>query len=485
MATEAAEKAAAKQAAEESAVQAKKAAEEAAAKKLAVPKPRRKPVMNYTTDMYAMCSQCLWNTKETTIMMKTGQPFSVFVTTGDIGDMWIRDSAAQVHPYVYLAKENPDLMELVKGVVKTQAFFTLHDPYSNSYTDFWREKSSLSGHFQSLRRGGYVATGNYEMDSGCYMFRLMYEVWKVAGADAFLVAEQDLLRKAAHAMLDVWKVEQNHERDSPYRYPELARDGKGTLTNYTGMSWTGFRPSDDACLYGYLVPSNIFAIKALAELVEIATDLWSDGQLADKARSLRRDYVKGVDQFGTFDHPTHGRVYCYEVDGLGNCNLMDDANIPSLLSLPYLDPTGTSFDAQVYANTRKLILSSINPYYFTGRAAHGIGSAHTPNRYVWPMAIIMEAITEPDDKHFEEMVQMVVATAAGNRFMHEGFDVDNPGTFSRPWFAWANSLFAELMFVATGKWCDQRNPLPAGSDPRMGGMLSMQGWWLAERGQGR
>lgn len=272
-----------------------------------------------------------------------------------------------------------------------------------------------------------------------------------------------MLVKASQAVLAMWKVEQNHEERSKYRYPELSRDGMGSKTAYTGMTWTGFRPSDDPCQYHYLVPSNIFAIKALGELAEIADELWHDQGVKKTAVALQREIRDGIQQHALHEHPKFGTVYCYEVDGLGGCTLMDDANVPSLLALPYIDPEAISFDWAVYNNTRRLILSPANPYYFEGSAASGISSPHMlRGETVWPMALVMQALTSDDDDEKRKLVNVLAQTTGGTNFMHESFNVNDPRTFTRPWFAWANALFAELLFHVTGRWCTDRVP---GADP--------------------
>lgn len=168
----------------------------------------------------------------------------------------------------------------------------------------------------------------------------------------------------------------------------LAREGKGTLTAYTGMTWSGFRPSDDACEYGYLVPANMFAVVVLEYVCEIAREILRDQELELKARRLSEQINEGIRQYGIVDHPEFGSVYAYEVDGRGQVNLMDDANVPSLLSIPYLGYVCT--EDPIYKNTRKLILSSNNPYFFAGKEASGIGSPHTPSRYIWPIALAIQ-----------------------------------------------------------------------------------------------
>ena len=205
------------------------------------------------------------------------------------------------------------------------------------------------------------------------------------------------------------------------------------------MLWCGFRPSDDACTYGYLIPANLFAAEALNYVKEIA-DAYGDATLAEQAAQMRKEILAGVEKYGMVDHETFGKIYAYEVDGLGNVNLMDDANVPSLLSLPWLRCLDAS--DEVYQNTRKFVLSKENPFYYEGTAAKGIGSPHTPPSYVWHIALSMQGLTSVDDAEKNELLKLLLSTDAGTGYMHEGFDCNDPYQFTRDWFAWSNSLFA-------------------------------------------
>ncbi|HWE63196.1 MAG TPA: glycoside hydrolase family 125 protein, partial [Chloroflexota bacterium] len=230
----------------------------------------------------------------------------------------------------------------------------------------------------------------------------------------------------------------------------LQRDGRGTPTAYTGMVWSGFRPSDDACTYGYLIPANMFAVIALGYLAEIARTVYADPDMAARAEQLRAQIDRGIQAHGIVEHPRYGPIYAYEVDGYGNYSLMDDANVPSLLSIPYLGYRPAT--DEVYLNTRRFVLSRDNPYYFEGRYARGIGSPHTPPGYIWPIALAMQGLTAVDRAEQDELVRMLVETTAGTNYMHESFDPDDPAQFTRPWFAWANSLFGEFIVAwATGR----------------------------------
>ena len=254
---------------------------------------------------------------------------------------------------------------------------------------------------------------------------------------------------ALRRVVEVLRCEQRHE-DSDYRFirtdcppsDTLTHEGMGEPVACTGMTWSGFRPSDDACQYGYLVPSNLFAVRVLRGAEKLAK-LMNDDALAAEAAALGREIAAGVEAFAKVNDPLFGEIYAYEVDGLGHANLMDDANVPSLLALPYLEVCDRN--DPLYLRTRAFALSHRNPYYREGALARGVGSPHTPEGYIWPIALCVQAMTSSDDAEVAAILRMLMTTHAGTSFMHESFDPDAPEKFTRPWFAWANSMFGEML----------------------------------------
>jgi meiotically up-regulated gene 157 (Mug157) protein len=218
-----------------------------------------------------------------------------------------------------------------------------------------------------------------------------------------------------------------------------------------------FRPSDDACVYPMLVPSNLFAVRALRLLAGLTG---ADGGLAREARALADDIEGAAREHAMLAHPRHGRVWAYEVDGFGNALLMDDANVPSLLALPYLGACDR--DDPVYRATRRLVLSPDNPYFFRGAAGEGIGGPHVGLDMVWPLGIVIRALTSGDDAEITHCLGTLKATHAGTGFMHEAFHKDDPARFTRAWFAWANTMFGELIVTLhQGRPHLLRRPLPS------------------------
>jgi uncharacterized protein len=371
---------------------------------------------------------------------------SVFVITGDIPAMWLRDSAAQVRPYLHLAKMDEGFSSLLAGVVKRQMQYVLLDPYANAFNE---SDNGRCHNKDKTDMTPWIWERKYELDSLCAPLELVYQLWKTTGESRHL---DETFIKAAALIVETITLEQRHDQ-SPYSFERfegppsdtLVNNGRGNPSAYTGMSWSGFRPSDDACKYNYLVPSNMFAVVALNHLCKLPLN---DEALKTKARTLAEDIRTGIETHGKIKHPRFGDIYAYETDGLGNYHLMDDANVPSLLSMPYLGYCGK--DDPTHQATRAFVLSEENPYFYTGKAAKGVGSPHTPNEYVWPIALCMQGLTADSRTEQLELLETLLATDANTGLMHESFHKDDPKKFTRPWFAWANSLFAEFVLELCG-----------------------------------
>jgi meiotically up-regulated gene 157 (Mug157) protein len=377
--------------------------------------------------------------------LTVGADGSVFVITGDIPAMWLRDSTTQLTPYLRFLADCPPLAALVAGVVRRQLACLDHDPYANAFND-----GPTGAHYDpdDVCDDPHVWEQKYEVDSLAYPVTLAHRLWRETGsAEVFDERAHRVLR----TVVDQLRAEQRHDT-SPYRFSRettiptetLARDGRGTPVAFTGMTWSAFRPSDDACTYGYNVPANLFAAQALRAVAEIAEEVWADAALAADARALSGELVDGVAAHGVVPAPggaAGARVYAYEVDGLGGVLCMDDANTPSLLSLPLVAPD--VLDHDVWRATRAFVLGPANPYWFSGTVAAGVGSPHTGPGRVWPIALAVEGLTgTPADR--ARLLQLVADTDGGTGHVHEGFDPSDPTAFSRPWFSWADSMFCEL-----------------------------------------
>ena len=388
-----------------------------------------------------LVSRCFLNTMETTV--KQLEDGSYFVITGDIPAMWLRDSAAQVRPYVQFAGEDRELQEILEGIIAKQAALVCMDPYANAFN----ESANGAGHKDDTVLNDHVWERKYEVDSLCAPLYLGYYYWKTTGIRRIFT---ESYYEMIAAIVKTFQTEQDHGKSEYYfqrhnceKTDTLPNGGRGTAVKVTGMTWSGFRPSDDCCELGYLIPSNMMAVKAMEFADEICRECYGESELAGKCRVLSGEIRRGIERYGVVEHPKYGRIYAYETDGLGRYNLMDDANSPSLLSMPYLGYCDR--EDPVYQNTRRFILSADNPYYFQGSIARGVGSPHTPEGYVWHIGIIMQALTSVNRGEIEACLDMLAKTPAGTNYMHESFDPSDPEVYSRPWFAWANTLFAELL----------------------------------------
>ncbi|MEO8725847.1 MAG: glycoside hydrolase family 125 protein [Acidobacteriaceae bacterium] len=398
------------------------------------------------TKLARMFENCYPNTLDTTVRtgVVDGKP-DTFVITGDIPAMWLRDSTAQVWPYLPLVGQDEKLRMLLRGVIHRQARYVLIDAYANAF-NYGPTGSEFDTDLTQMKPE--LHERKWEIDSLCYPVRLAHGYWKATDDASVLDGRW---RAAARLIVETFRVQQRKHGPGPYSFRRettspndtLNLDGYGNPVKPVGLIASGFRPSDDACIYPFLIPSNLFAVRSLRQLEEISRVVWNDGAFAGECSRMADEVEAAVMKYGIASHPQFGKIYAYEVDGFGNQLFIDDANVPSLMSLPYLDCVAKS-DA-VYQNTRRFVLSGANPYYFKGSAAEGVGGPHVGLRMIWPLGIIMRGLTSSDGAETARCLQMLVDTDAGTGFMHESFDQDDAKKFTRAWFAWANTLFGELV----------------------------------------
>jgi len=401
-----------------------------------------KELASYEPKLLPFFRQCYLNTLQTTVQVDDDG--TSFVITGDIPAMWLRDSTAQIRPYMPLAAEDESIRNVITGLIRRQAKYILIDPYANAFN----QEANGHGHQDDkTQMNAWIWERKYELDSLCYPVQLLNDYVKTTHDQSIF---DENIHKMLQAVVATMKTEQYHDQLSTYTFDRvgvasdtLPLGGRGTRTNFTGMVWSGFRPSDDSCKFGYLIPANMFAAVILEYLSKFAREIYHDEALAHAADQLRTEIRFGIETYGIVNHPRFGQIYAYETDGYGNYNLMDDANVPSLLSMPYLGYCAS--DAPLYQNTRAFVLSSENPYYFKGHYAQGVGSPHTPQGYVWHIGLIMQGLTSTDTTEQDALIQMLLSTTADTNFMHESFHPDDPVQFTRSWFAWANSLFGEFI----------------------------------------
>jgi meiotically up-regulated gene 157 (Mug157) protein len=350
---------------------------------------------------------------------------TAYVKTGDIPAEWLRDASAQSRPYLFFAKDDPEVSRLMRAIIARMAKYLQIDPYANAYTlDYrvWEQK--------------------FELDSLAYPTALAWSYWKTTGDASIFTPD---FSKMLDSVLATMQREQDHPRNSSYTHKELFNDGKGRPVGYTGMIWTGFRPSDDACYYNFLIPSEMFAVVALGDMAEIERDVYHNVVKAREAKALRDEVQRGIQTYGLVLVPKYGYIYAYEVDGMGHAILTDDANIPSLLSAPYIGYTGAG--DRYYDNTRRFLLSKDNPSFYQGQKARGIGSYHTPDHWVWPLALIVQGMTATTSSEKQDVLAQLLASDPGDHLLHESFNPDNPMQYTRQDFGWPNALFSEFVMT--------------------------------------
>jgi uncharacterized protein len=389
---------------------------------------------------------CFPNTLDTTVHFSesNGKP-DTFVITGDIDAMWLRDSSAQVWPYLQLAGKDPQLKKLFRGLINRQAACILIDPYANAFnpgptgSEWDKDLTDMKPELHERK---------WEIDSLCYPVRLSYHYWKETGDKTPFDAQW---ASACRTIVKTFREQQRFHDQGPYHFMRITEkptdsmpgNGYGNPVRPNGLICSAFRPSDDATVFLYLIPSNYFAVTSLRQMAEMAESLYNDAKFAGDCRQLADTVEKALAEFSASSHLSYGKILSYEIDGYGNRLMMDDANVPSLLGLPYLGCIKS--DDPLYLNTRRFVLSKDNPWYFEGKDACGNGGPHVGYNMIWPMSIIIRAMTSTDDKEITQCITWLKNTHAGTGFMHESFNKDNSSKYSRSWFAWANTLFGELI----------------------------------------
>lgn len=422
-----------------------------------------------------MFANCFPNTLDTTVhhRLDDNGVDDTFVYTGDIHAMWLRDSGAQVFPYVRLANEDPQLRRMLAGLIHRHTQCILLDPFANAFNDGPVPDGEWQKDYTAMKPE--LHERKWEIDSLCYAIRLAYEYWKETGDESVFT---DNWVKAMELVVATFRDQQRREGRGSYRFQRKTERASDTMINNgwgapvkpVGLIASAFRPSDDATTYLFLVPSNFFAVTSLRKAAGILTAVKDNRALAAECKLLADEVEAALREYAVYEHPVFGQIYAYEVDGFGNYNLMDDANVPSLLAMAYLGDV--SADDPIYQNTRRFVWSDSNPYFFSGTAGEGVGGPHIGYDMVWPMSIMMKVFTSNDDQEIKKYVKMLVDTDADTGFMHESFHKDNPGKYTRKWFAWQNTLFGEMIIdlIDRGK-LDVLNSIDqAGAEPEEEGL---------------
>jgi uncharacterized protein len=390
---------------------------------------------------------CFPNALDTTVdfIVADGRP-DTFVSAGEVDAMWLRDSAAQVWPYLPLMKNDSNLQQVIAGVINRHTRCILKDPYANA---FYKDDSKVSpwkGDLTEMKPGVYER--KWALDSLCYPIRLAYHYWKMSSDRGPL---DETWREAILRTLKTFREQQRKTGPGPYSFQRrtevqadtLAGGGYGAPAKPVGLVYSMFRPTDDATVFPFLVPSNLFAVASLRQAAELLSQVHRDQETANQCRALADEIERALREYAVVLHPQFGRILPYELDGYGNYYCIDEGSIPSLLSMPYLDAVGPG--SPLYLNTRRFVLSGSNPYYCAGKAASGPGGPHLERDMIWPLGLIVQALTSVDDQEVRQCLLTLQKTHAGTGFMHQAFNQDDPGKFARPWFPSANTLFGELI----------------------------------------
>ena len=401
-----------------------------------------------------MFANCYPNTLESTVHYRVidGED-DTFVYTGDIPAMWLRDSGAQVWPYVQLAAKDEKLRKMLRGVILRQLKCINIDRYANAFND---GPTGAGWQSDATDMQKDVFERKYEIDSLCYPVRLAYWYWLVTG-DVSIFG--DVWLQAVENILKTFKEQQRKDGLGPYHfyrvtdrtYETVGWGGYGAPVKPVGLIASVFRPSDDRTSLPFLVPSNFMAVSSLKKMAEILTKVNAQKAKAAECTDLAAEVEGALKQYAVVDHPKYGKIYAFEVDGFGNRLLMDDANVPSLLGMGYLGDV--DLNDPIYQNTRRFVWSEDNPWFFRGKAAEGVGGPHIGYHMVWPMSIMMRCFTSQDDDEIRWCMRTLLNTDAGTGFIHESFHKDDAMNYTRPWFAWQNTLFGELVLklISDGK----------------------------------
>lgn len=391
-----------------------------------------------------MFENCFPNTLDTTVHFDGKD--DTFVYTGDIHAMWLRDSGAQVWPYVQFANKDKLLKRMLRGVILRQFNCINFDPYANAFNKEPNPDNEWMADLTDMKPE--LHERKYEIDSLCYPIRLAYHYWEVTGDTSIF---GPLWITAIKNVLKTFKEQQRKDSLGPYTFMRttsrksdtVLNDGYGSPVKPVGLIASVFRPSDDSTEFLFLVPSNFMAVSSLKKAAEVLARVNKNEALAKECADLAEEVHNALMRYAIYNHPKFGKIYAFEVDGFGNHLLMDDANVPSLLGMAYLGDV--NINDPVYQNTRRFVMSDSNPYFFKGKEGEGIGGPHIGPDYIWPMSIMMRAFTSQNDDEIRWCVQTLMRTDADTGFMHESFHKDDASRFTRAWFAWQNTLFGELI----------------------------------------
>ncbi|PRT55038.1 hypothetical protein B9G98_02658 [Wickerhamiella sorbophila] len=395
------------------------------------------------------------NTLDTTIRFHdSGSSPITFVVTGDINAEWIRDSHRQLSPYTPWASQDKSLRQLLLGAIALHVRYVRRFPHCNAFQPPVEARLPIRNNGQNDNvfpnyDPSFVFECKYELDSLASFFGLPNDYYDATQDKSFMTGQwletaqfvldriQDLRGGTYDEFGRVARPPYMFKRKTDIGTETLPNNGQGNPVKKTGMVRSFFRPSDDTCVYQFLVPANAQFVVELERLSKYAPS-----ELAERAATMASEIREAIYRHGVVNHPDYGDVFAYEVDGYGSSLFMDDANVPSLLSLPILGFVG--IDDPLYQNTRRMVLSPANPYFITGPYFEGIGGPHVGLRNAWPMSRILAIRTSNDEEEIAQHLKAVLESTRGLGLIHESINVDT-NSFTRPWFSWANAEFAKAI----------------------------------------
>lgn len=372
---------------------------------------------------------------------------TIYVSAGDIPAMWLRDSTWEMRPLLAAAGEDLATQQLIGDVSRRQAKCILIDPYANAFN---AAPNGRAWEKDYEDQSPWVWERKYELDSLTSFFDLALRLYLKTGYRDHL---DETFWLAAELALSVIIREQNHKPEN-YRFvrpgspahDQLSHDGYGAPVKSIGMSWSGFRGTDDACKYGYFIPANAHAVVVLNWLSRTARD-FGKFELAERSAITSKSINSAIKKYGLVGK-LGKKYYAYEVDGFGNHLDIDDPAIPNLTALPYLGYCSTT--DRSYRNTRARAFSPANPNFVSGKFLHGLDSIHTPKNYVWPIANAIFGLTAADPREALESLELLERTDNGTGVIRESINIDDLSEFTRDWFPWGDLTYAHLALKTLG-----------------------------------
>ncbi|KAI1800300.1 glycoside hydrolase family 125 protein [Daldinia bambusicola] len=421
-------------------------------------------------DLYRLFENSFPNTLDTTVKWKgyaadDSTEELTFFTTGDIVAMWLRDSANQLRSYKSLLKADTSpnsLASLYRGAINLQARYIIRNPYCNAFqapvesglppeSNGFADTDKVTPPYNT----SFVFECKYELDSISAFLQLSYDYYSKTKDVHFFGKYQwakavETILNVAEGLLVATYAANGSVNVSPYTFQRGSTSATETLSNTgagnpvkggTGLVRSAFRPSDDSTIYQLFIPANMQFSSYLGKSAKIMAA--HNPRLATRMSLFARSVRAGIEKHGKVDHEVFGEIYAYEIDGFGSRNMMDDANVPSLLSAPLLDYLDA--DDETYQNTRDFVLSTWNPYYMHGPVLNGTGGPHVGPGRAWPMSIITSLLTSDDDDEIVTGLQQLVSSTDGLGLIHESVSTFDASVWTREWFSWANGLFGEML----------------------------------------